>query len=239
LLDQHPKNAIIILNFADLENSGADILRAYAQTHPVIHIIRDAKSVSAYLNLWAEDRVKQLLRLSGPLLRSCANYDFFNLSAEEPAEDGSDSRRSDEPNSAARTANGPFLTLKRAERDFLRLLRNIIGDHDRGPSHQSAYPLSQIPVERRTYTYGVVVEINRVLRGEVELEDAQIGADAIEVIVPVTGIEGVSSSSEPVGDPNLIAKAFALVRRASILPIILTVAKAEHMEKQPKPASHE
>ena len=128
--------------------------------------------------------MKQLLRLSGPLLRSCANYDFFNLSAEEPAEDGSEMRKSDEQaDSAARSANGPFLTLKRAERDFLRLLRNIIGDHDRGPSHQSAYPLSQIPVERRTYTYGVVVEINRVLRGEVELEDAQIGADAIEVIV--------------------------------------------------------
>lgn len=228
LLEQNSKNAVIILNFADLENSGADILRAYAQTHPVIHVIRDAKSVCSYLNLWAEDRVKQLLRLSGPLLRSCANYDFFNLSAEEPPEDDAQHRRLDEPDSdAARTANGPFLTLKRAERDFLRLLRNIIGDHDRGPSHQSAYPLSQIPVERRTYTYGVVVEINRVLRGEVELEDAQIGADAIEVIVPVTGIEGVSSSSEPVGDPNLIAKAFAMVRRASILPIILTVAKAE------------
>jgi 3-dehydroquinate dehydratase len=228
LLDQHPKNAIIVLNFADLENSGADILRAYAQTHPVIHVMRDAKSVSTYLNLWAEDRVKQLLRLSGPLLRSCANYDFFNLSAEEPSEDGAQLRASDEQAYSARSPNGPFLTLKRAERDFLRLLRNIIGDHDRGPSHQSAYPLSQIPVERRTYTYGVVVEINRVLRGEVELEDAQIGADAIEVIVPVTGIEGAASASEPVGDPNLIAKAFAMVRRASILPIILTVAKAEN-----------
>jgi 3-dehydroquinate dehydratase type I len=229
LLEQHPKNAIIVLNFADLENSGADILRSYAQTHPVIHVMRDAKSVSTYLNMWAEDRVKQLLRLSGPLLRSCANYDFFNLSAEEPSEGGSqvEMRASDEKGYSARSPNGPFLTLKRAERDFLRLMRNIIGDHDRGPSHQSAYPLSQIPVERRTYTYGVVVEINRVLRGEVELEDAQIGADAIEVIVPVTGIEGAASLSEPVGDPNLIAKAFAMVRRASILPIILTVEKAE------------
>lgn len=227
LLEQHPKNAIIVLNFADLENSGADILRAYAQTHPVIHVMRDAKSVSQYLNLWAEDRVKQLLRLGGPLLRSCANYDFFNLSAEEPGEDGGKLEDSDENAHSARSPNGPFLTLKRAERDFLRLLRNIIGDHDRGPSHQSAYPLSQIPVERRTYTYGVIVDMNRVLRGEVELEDAQIGADAIEVVVPVTGIEGESSSSEPVGDPNLIAKAFAMVRRASILPIILTVAKAE------------
>lgn len=227
-LDQHQKNAIIILNFADLENSGADMLRAYAQTHPVIHVIRDARSVCAYLNLWSEDRVKQLLRLSGPLLRSCANYDFFNLSADESNEDGTEMRRSDEQAwSEARTANGPFLTLKRAERDFLKLLRNIIGDHDRGPSHQSAYPLSQIPVERRTYTYGVVIEINRVLRGEVELEDAQIGADAIEVLVPVTGIEGPSSPNEPVGDPNLIAKAFSMVRRASILPIILTVAKTE------------
>lgn len=229
LLEQHTKNAIIILNFADLENSGADILRSFAQKHPVIHVIRDAKSVSAYLNLWAEDRVKQLLRLSGPLLRSCANFDFFNLSADEDSEEGAQLRRSDEQAwSEARTANGPFLTLKRAERDFLKLLRNIIGDHDRGPSHQSAYPLSQIPVERRTYTYGVVIDMNRVLRGEVELEDAQIGADAIEVIVPVTGIEGASSPSEPVGDPNLIAKAFSMVRRASILPIILTVARAEN-----------
>lgn len=228
LLEHHSKNAIIILNFTDLENSGADILRSFAQTHPVIHVIRDAKSVSAYLNLWAEDRVRQLLRLSGPLLRSCANFDFFNLSADEANEDAAQLRRSDEQAwSEVRTANGPFLTLKRAERDFLKLLRNIIGDHARGPSHQSAYPLSQIPVERRTYTYGVVVDMNRVLRGEVELENAQIGADAIELVVSVTGIEGPSSPSEPVGDPNLIAKAFSMVRRASILPIILTVARAE------------
>lgn len=227
LLEQHSKNAIIILNFADLEASGAELLRTYAQSHPVIHVMRDAKGVFKYLNMWSEDRVKQLLRMSGPILRSCSNYDFFNLSAEPDEESAQLSRADEQAWSEARSANGPFLTLKRAERDFLKLLRNIIGDHDRGPSHQSAYPLSQIPVEQRTYTYSVVVELNSVLRGEVDLEDAQVGADAIELAVPTDGIRGGASAGEPFGDPNLIAKAFSAVRRASILPIIMTIARSE------------
>lgn len=227
LLEKYSKNAIIILNFADLEASGAELLRAYAQNHPVVHVLRDAKGVSKYLNMWSEDRVKQLLRMSGPILRSCSNYDFFNLSAEPDVESAQLSRADEQAWSEARSANGPFLTLKRAERDFLKLLRNIIGDHDRGPSHQSAYPLSQIPVEQRTYTYSVVVELNSVLRGEINLEDAQVGADAIELAVPVDGVLGGASASEPFDDPNLIAKAFSAVRRASILPIIMTVARSE------------
>lgn len=227
LLEKYSKNAIIILNFADLEASGAELLRAYAQNHPVVHVLRDAKGVSKYLNMWSEDRVKQLLRMSGPILRSCSNYDFFNLSAEPDVESAQLSRADEQAWSEARSANGPFLTLKRAERDFLKLLRNIIGDHDRGPSHQSAYPLSQIPVEQRTYTYSVVVELNSVLRGEINLEDAQVGADAIELAVPVDGVLGGASASEPFDDPNLIAKAFSAVRRASILPIIMSVARSE------------
>lgn len=226
-LETHSKNAIIILSFADLENDGADLLRSYSQTHPIVHIMRDAKGVFAYLKIWSEDRVKQLLRMSGPILRSCSNYDFFNLSAETGSESLNLGRADEQAWSEARSANGPFLTLKRAERDFLKLLRNIIGDHDRGPSHQSAYPLSQIAVEQRTYTYAVMVEINSVLRGEVELEDAQVGVDAIELVVPISGIEGSVTLSDPVGDPNLIAKAFSMVRRSSILPIILTAADVD------------
>ena len=55
LLEQHTNNAIIILNFADLEASGAELLRNYAQCHPVIHVMRDAKGVFKYLNMWSED----------------------------------------------------------------------------------------------------------------------------------------------------------------------------------------
>nr|OQO26500.1 hypothetical protein B0A51_05892 [Rachicladosporium sp. CCFEE 5018] len=222
IFQRYGKDAVIVLSFADLEHEGAGRLQRYAATHPVIHIMRDVKGVSDYLKVWTEDRVKQLLRMSGPVIRVCSNYDFFNRSATDDSSTMDLGRADEHEWSEARSANGPFLTLKRAERDFLRLLRNIIGDHDRGPSHQSAYPLSQIPVEQRTYTYSVVVHFDAVVNGELDLEEVQTGADAVELVVP---IDFDKASSGGKVDHNLVAKAFGIVRRASILPIILTLGE--------------
>nr|OQO27310.1 hypothetical protein B0A51_04201 [Rachicladosporium sp. CCFEE 5018] len=223
MLQQHNKDAVIVLSFADLEHEGAGRLRRYAATHPVVHVMRDVKGVSDHLKVWTEDRVRQLLRMSGPVIRACSNFDFFNRSAVDDSSTLDLGRADEHEWSEARSANGSFLTLKRAERDFLRLLRNIIGDHDRGPSHQSAYPLSQIPVEQRTYTYSVVVRFEAVINGDLDLEEVQTGADAVELIVPIDFDEADSSGKT---DYNLVAKAFGIVRRASILPIILTLGES-------------
>ena len=78
---------------------------------------------------------------SSPLLRRCSNYEFFNLS--ETGDSGYDDGVAATGRDKA-FSTGSFLTLKRVERDFLRLLRNVIGDHERTPAHHSAYPFSQV-----------------------------------------------------------------------------------------------
>ncbi|KAK4570416.1 hypothetical protein LTR86_002496 [Recurvomyces mirabilis] len=216
-LNTHNTNSVIICGFADLEHDGATLLRTYAKTHPVFHVTRDAMGIQSYLQVWSVDRVQRLLRDTGPLLRSCTNFEFFNLTEllAAPAEQGvPDVTRSD----------GLFLTLKRVERDFLRLLRNVLGDRDRIPSHQSAYPLSQIFVHERPSTICTQVDLEDIVRRTADLDDIQVGADAIEILIAMS----TSDHGPPHEDLLLsIAEAFAVVRRSTIIPIILTVAPAQ------------
>lgn len=71
--------AVIICTFSDLEGNGAKILRDYAQSHPVIHITRDAEGVKSVLKIWTVERINELLAASNSLLHSCSNFEFYNL----------------------------------------------------------------------------------------------------------------------------------------------------------------
>lgn len=214
-LNDNSTGAIIVCSFSDLEGNGAEILRKYAQSHPVIHVTRDVEGIRSVLRVWSVERIHNLLSTSAPLLRSCSNYEFFNLTEWKNQDDH---RHVDHNENTAARDN--FLTLKRVERDFLRLLRNTIGEHERSLAHHSAYPFSQVGIERRSYTFAVTVHVSEVLRDVFDLEDAQIGADCIELLVsPV-----FTSKRQYLND---ISKAFAIVRRATILPIMLSVDNTE------------
>ncbi|TKA71576.1 hypothetical protein B0A55_07672 [Friedmanniomyces simplex] len=103
-----------------------------------------------------------------------------------------------------------FLTLKRVERDFLKLLRNILGDHKRVPSHHSAYPLSQVAVHDRAFTMAAQISVKDVVDNRVNLDSLQIGADAVEMTINSPG----TSRCVPEEDDLLdIAEAFATLRR--------------------------
>lgn len=78
VLDEHREGCVIVCNFSDLEHGGNTILQCYAQSHPVIHITRDVKGVQLHMQVWSEEKIARLLAVSGPLLRSCSNFDFFN-----------------------------------------------------------------------------------------------------------------------------------------------------------------
>ncbi|TKA66033.1 hypothetical protein B0A55_09857, partial [Friedmanniomyces simplex] len=130
-LDAYDKNSVIICSFSDLEHDGNAILGDYADSHAVIHVTRDAAGVQSHLQVWDVQRVQQLLRATGPRLRSCANFEFFNLTEKLAATESQDAQ-------VQAKSGSLFLTLKRVERDFLKLLRNILGDHKRVPSHHSA-----------------------------------------------------------------------------------------------------
>lgn len=110
----------------------------------------------------------------------------------------------------------PYLTLKRVERDFLKFLRQILGDHSRTPSHKSAYPLSQIPIEERRYTYATLVEAKDVIAGTVDLERLQIGADALQIVFDM-------ASTAEMFHPHVMGETFATVRRSTILPLLIDI----------------
>ena len=207
--------AVIVCTFSDLEGNGSRILQEYAQSHPVIHVTRDLEGVQSVLKVWPAERVNELLSASTPLLRSCSNYEFYNLTDSGSGEDIPWTVANGHAE-ATSTPIDSFLTLKRVERDFIRLLRNVIGDHERGQAHHSAYPFSQLEVERRKYTFAVTLRVSEVLKGSIDFDEAQTGADCVEVVVDIA----FSSKRKYFSD---ISKAFATVRRATILPIMLSV----------------
>lgn len=214
-LKNNSSGAVIVCNFSDLEGNGAGVLRDYARSHPVIHITRDAEGVRSLLKIWTIERVDELLAASAPLLRSCSNYEFYNLTESNY---GHERTTSNDQNRNGVT-HEHFLTLKRVERDFLKLLRNIVGGFERSQSHHSAYPLSQVEVERRSFTSAVTIATTQVLEGNIDFDNAQIGTDCIELLVDQ---EFISKR----GYLSSIAKAFAIARRSTILPIMLSVESA-------------
>lgn len=214
--EAHQKNCIIVCSFSDLERDGLNIVRSFAQDHPVVHVTRDAKGIQSHLKVWSEERVNELMVASGPILRSCTNYEFFNLTDSLTGTQNGESAISELPD--VKGSKGCYLTLKNVERDFLKLLRNVIGDQGRMPSHHSAYPLSQIPVHERRLTLCAGASVDHILDPNVNLEGLQIGADAVELHIHAQSLD--------IARPyERISTAFAKLRRATILPIILTVHK--------------
>ncbi|KAK4619871.1 Quinate repressor protein [Fulvia fulva] len=220
LLATHSRQCVIVCSFADLESDGARLIQDFAQTHPVIYVTRDVPGIQTYIRVWSDERIQDLIRASEPLLRDCSNYDFFNVSETLHNRSPHDGPRL--PHSKG--TNGPFLTLKRAEHDFLKLLRNIIGDHDRGRSHQSAYPLSQISVDKLEFTSAVTISAEDIVAQRLNLDDAQIGVDAIQLEISLVPKHSESWKLGKHSCFNLVNEAFAMLRRSTILPILIEVA---------------
>lgn len=83
-LEEHSKGCVIVCNFADLEHGGDAILHEYSLRHPVIHITRDVKGIQSYMRVWSQEKTARMLSLSGPLLRSCSNFEYFNKTEAGP-----------------------------------------------------------------------------------------------------------------------------------------------------------
>lgn len=226
LLTAHSRHAVIICSFADLESDGAKLLQEFAQSHPVIYVTRDVPGISTYIRVWSEERIQDLIRASEALLRECSNYEFFNVSESHDKDSSNDDKTP-----YSRTVNGPFLTLKRAEHDFLKLLRNIIGDHDRGRSHQSAYPLSQLSVDKLEFTSAVTLSAEDVVSHRLNLDVAQIGVDAVQLDVSTSPRNSDTWKLGKHSCFNLVSEAFATLRRSTILPITIIVAKDDNAKK--------
>lgn len=223
ILNTYNEGTIIVCNGSSLERSGQLLLRDFSKTHPVIHIVRDLSSVHKYLEIPDLSKLQDIVAFTTPIFRQCSNYEFYNVSETQAAH-------------SVVPANQPsvpaFLTLKRAERTFLKFLSLIMSSgNSRGAASNATstiepgFPLSEVPVELRKYTCAVQVPLEELVSQEADIEALEFGADAFEVVV------------EPVEiDPDLdrltaeraerISRAISRVRQSTVVPIIYHVTPA-------------
>jgi shikimate 5-dehydrogenase/shikimate kinase len=227
MLSEHKEGWVIACGPGSMERSGQMLLREYAKTHPVIHIIRDAESIQSYLQAWDTDKVCRFLELSGPIYRGCSNLEFFNVSETghgDPTLGKNGHHHSQlelEVDQRSQTFT-PFLTLKRLQRDFVRFIASAIGNATDLSNQHAWFPLSTQPVEARTFTYAVTVPISTLFARDLNIEDLESTADAFELKVDVTD----NSSSRLGLDSALadrISQTVANIRRNIVVPLIYHV----------------
>lgn len=218
VLQKNPRDSIIVCSWMERRVQG--LLRQFATTNPVVHVMRSQEAIRDCLRIVCETKLHTFWRTSNAFFRTCSNLEFFNVSeavATEPEQ----------------TTNGvsapgglpPYLALKQAERHLLRFLSQIYPPGTI-PFFESAYPLASIPTEHRSYTYALSVSLGDILDGRVDIEDDSAGADAFQILVDGIGVECNNSLTyldEYTRMANRITEAVGLVRRSSVLPIIIHV----------------
>ncbi|KAL4894078.1 type I 3-dehydroquinase-domain-containing protein [Aspergillus ambiguus] len=228
ILRDHSEGWVIVCGPGSTERSVQMLLRDYAKTHPVVHIIRDAESIQSYLKAWDTDKVRRFLEASGPIYRACSNLEFFNVSekgdgAGKEGQTGSQQELELEQRPQAST---PFLTLKQLQRDFLRFIAFAIGDATDLKNQQTSFPLSMQPIESRTFTYAADVPISS-FDWSLDIEDLESTADAFQLKIDVDD----TPSSHLGIDPSLanhISEVVATIRRNIVVPLVYHVESNIH-----------
>ena len=224
MLADNQEGCVIVCGSGSMERSGQRLLRQYAQTHPVIHIIRDPESIQSYLKAWDTQKVRHFLELSGPIYRACSNLEFFNLSeaasSEHSIKDGYDSSIGPKLDQRLQTPT-PFLTLKRVQRDFLRFIASVTGDHAELTRQHASFPLSLLPVESRLYTSAVSVPFSEFCVKRLDVEELEFGTDAFELAIDVTSPSDLLGADSSLADS--ISQVVSTIRRNIIVPLIYHV----------------
>ncbi|KAF2033722.1 hypothetical protein EK21DRAFT_98122 [Setomelanomma holmii] len=217
-LRQHDQGTIIVCNGGSLERNGQMLMQEFARTHPVVHIVRDLQSIHEYLGGIELRRLRDMLAFTAPILRRCSNYEFSNIAETRAV-------RASSPQ--ASPAAPAFLTLKRAQRTFLKFLSLITSGRDASrpvgiPPLEPGYPLSDVATELRKHTCAVQVPLSDLLAEDVNIQSLEYGADAFEVIIDTSQH---SSQQRPLENDlaDQISTCVSRVRRSTVVPIILHV----------------
>lgn len=218
VIEQNPTGSIIVCPWMERKVQG--LLRQFAITNPVIHVLRDIDAIQGHLRLKDSSKVHNLMMMSNLFYRSCTNLEFFNVSEAREVNAGQDGTHG-----RGFMANAPYLALKQAERHFLKFL-SLIYPTGTIPFFESAFPLASIAPEDRHFTYCLSVDIQDILSGNQDWEGSIIGVDAVQIfvknlIIACDAPDGIDELS------NKITEAVGIVRRSTMLPILLHIKLPE------------
>lgn len=229
MLMENKKGCVIDCGPWSMEPSGQALLREYAKSHPVVHILRDPASVQAYIKTWDAEKVHRFLTLSGPLYRACSNLEFFNVSEVESTRhacehSGQDSLFDASVDELSRNST-PFLTLKRVERDFLQFMAHSAGSTMDLSKPLDSFPLSPLAIESRNFTYAVSVQLSTMFERDLDVEDLESTADAFELQLDVLQDPPDGNSEIEPELADRISQTVATIRRSIIVPLIYHTAQ--------------
>ncbi|KAF1353107.1 type I 3-dehydroquinase-domain-containing protein [Delphinella strobiligena] len=224
LLEDHPRDCVIACGPACLIGDGPNLLHEYASSHVVLHVVRDRSCIQDYLRPRSDTSFQAFSRHVDKLLRSCSNYEYYNLSQRNPGTE-MDAMR-EERNMQGQA---PSLRLKHVARDFLKFVYRIIDQ----PSREHGSSLDLAPEERH-FTYSLAIQLPLLHRPKVEIHTLKPGADVIELVVSLPSDEHWLLTTPEL---DAISEAVAIVRRHSDAPLVYHVllpsSPADHQSDGP------
>lgn len=209
MLDENKFKCVIECGLGSLTTSVQERLRAYCQTNPVIHLVRDMSEIKRLLKL--SDRSARMLEQGDVSHRRCSNFEYFNLvdrSTEEQIEIGVTDRLS--PAYSFR--------LKEVKEDFSLFARFVTGATRSKLNNDSPFSLAEIPVERRLYSHALEVKLSYFEAGKVEFSRLESGGDVVEILVDQWSTKSATSLSKIVAD----------IRRRMAIPILVSASRGAH-----------
>jgi 3-dehydroquinate dehydratase type I len=207
ILANHSTRCVIVCGLLSLTKEAQTALARYANTHPVVHVIRDPDNIQHYLRM-EKARAMEMVHTAEQLYRTCSNLEFYNISNDiDSTHLGSISPN---PTDSVRQLM-PHLTLKKAERCFLKFLAVGTNIQD-SPALERVFPLSQVALETRMYTYAMRLSTRQLRASKVDAEKLEEGVDAFELHV-----------TDEMASMTDVSKAMCEIRKRTILPIIYHV----------------
>lgn len=218
ILSRHQKDCIIVSSW--IERSVQNLLGEFSASHPVVHVVRDGNAISRYLGVTDVEKFRELLNYLASAFRACGNFEFFNVSEDiSMLSDRTVAETTAVEHNGEQKSPAPYLTLKRAERHFLRFLA-LIMPKGAIPYIESAFPLASIPTEKRQFTYAMSVPLSELMAGNLKIEDLETGADAIEIVVDDAFTQSPPSIHLSAERASQISRVVGHIRRNVVIPII-------------------